>query len=134
MPKSKTTFILEETTVERTGEYIDKLKLSNTVGYDRIMSRTIKMAKSILAILLTHAINCSIRQCQFPSSLKILRILPILKEGKNSLQKDAYRLISNLHSFEKVFEEHVKTKLEAYLEKIIFYMITNMEKEVQDQQ
>ena len=74
------------------------------------------MAKPILAVLLTHAINCSLRSTKFPTSLKIARILPILKSGKREHDKESYRPISNLHSFEKLFEEHMKRELEKYLE------------------
>ena len=46
----------------------------------------------------------------------IIQILPILKSDKNEHDKNSFRPILNLHSFEKVFEEHMKTELESYLE------------------
>ena len=55
------------------------------------------------------------RQDTFPEVLKIARVLLILKQSKFKMKKDSYRPISNLHSAEKVFEEHLK--LEQYLAK-----------------
>ena len=93
------------------------LKNSNTAGYDKKTSRILKMGSPIISILLTHAINTSIRENKFPETLKIARVLPILKPDKNKKDPDGYRPISNLHTAEKVFEEHLKVQLMEHLEK-----------------
>ena len=114
MPRPDTTLKIKETTVEKTRKYINESKSTNTLRFDRITSRIIKMSAPIMSVILTHAINCSIRRKKFPKVLKISRILPILKSNKNPMCKDSYRPISNLHSLEKVYEQHLKTELENY--------------------
>ena len=74
------------------------------------------MAKPIIKVPVTHAINCSIRENRFPSLLKISRVLPIQKPKKSKLEKESYRPVCNLHSLEKLFEEHIKVQLVEYLE------------------
>ena len=84
------------------------MKCSDNAGYDRITSRFMKQGKVMISILLTHAINLSIMRKIFPKSLKIHKILPILKPEKNPHHKESYGPISNLPVVEKVFEEYVK--------------------------
>ena len=112
----KTRFILREITLEETKECIRSLKSSNTVGFDRVTSRFLKLTISIISVIIMHAINSSIRENKFPDAVKIARVLPILKSNSNKLDKSKYRPISNLHSAEKVFEEHIKRQLTEYLE------------------
>ena len=112
--KPETKFKLKETTIEKTKEYIGDLKCSNTTGFDMVTSRVLKLSAPILSVVITHAINSSIRKSKFQEVLKISRVLRILKPTKNPLQKTSYRPISNLHTMEKVFELHVKNELEQY--------------------
>ena len=97
-------FKLKEITLEVTKKIIKAMKASNTVGFDRISSKVLKLSLDLSAVLLTHAINVSIRTSTFPEALKVARVLPILKSNKNVLDKMNYRPISNLHSAEKVLE------------------------------
>ena len=71
---------IKEITLEETKKYIKNLKATNTTGYDRISSKILKLAIPIMSILITHAINSSLRENKFPESLKITRILPILNK------------------------------------------------------
>ena len=113
-PASK--FTLKEIKLEETKTIIRQMKSSNTVGYDRISSKVLKMSLDLNAILLAHAINATIRTGKFPDALKIARIVPILKSKKDKLEPDSYRPISNLHSAEKVLEEYIKRELVKYLQ------------------
>ena len=106
---------LKEITLEETKKIIKAMKASNTVGFDRISSKVLKLSLDLSAVLLTHAINVSIRTSTFPEALKVARVLPILKSNKNALDKMNYRPILNLHSAEKVLEEYIKKQLTEYL-------------------
>ena len=98
------------------------MKNTNSVGYDRISARILKLSVEISSILITHAINVSIREGVFPSALKIARVIPILKPSKLKTNPEGYRPISNLHTMEKVYEEHIKRQLTKYLtENYIFH-------------
>ena len=57
----------------------------------------------------------SIREGKFPSSMKIARVIPILKPTKLKTNPEGYRPISNLHTLEKIYEEHLKRQLIRYL-------------------
>ena len=73
-----------------------------------------EMSLPIFSVVLTHTMTSSVMILKLPEVLKISRVLPILKPTKNPLQKSSYRPISNLHTMEKVFEQHVKKELEQY--------------------
>ena len=48
--------------------------------------------------------------------MKVAKILPILKPGKDRFKKQSYRPISNLHCLEKIYEEHIKEHLLKHFE------------------
>ena len=114
IPKPDTEFKLKEITIKETKDIIRTMKNTNTVGFDRISSRVLKLSIDICSILITHAINVSIRESKFPSSMKIARVIPILKPTKIKTNQEGYRPICNLHSIEKVYEEHLKRELTKY--------------------
>ena len=47
--------------------------------------------------------------------MKIVRVTPILKPDQIKTDKTGYRPISNLHSLENFFGEHIKEKLVNHL-------------------
>ena len=88
------------------------MKPTNNTGYDHITSRLLKLGIHIISVLLTHAINVSIRNNTFPTSQKIHRILPILKPDKDANEPNSFRPITNLPILEKVYEQYWKEELE----------------------
>ena len=111
IPREETECKIPEITLEEVKEIIKETKSSNTVGCDNISSRIIKMIPNTMAVFITHSINVSIREGIFPEILKISRILPISKPGKDILKMESYRPISNLEAIEKIYEEHIKRNL-----------------------
>ena len=91
------------------------MKCSKTTGHDSISSRILKLAPDHFAIYLTHAINVSIREGYFPKILKVARILPLSKKDKSKSSLEGYRPISNLHTFDKVYEEHIKDHIMSHI-------------------
>ena len=53
---------------------------------------------------------------KFLEVLKVSRVLPILKNGKDKLSKESYRPLANLHCIAKIFEEHMKEHLDKHCE------------------
>ena len=47
IPEPTSTFELKEISIKRTKEYLDNLKPTNTVGFDRITSRVFKMSSPL---------------------------------------------------------------------------------------
>ena len=77
--------------------------------------RILKLNPDIVSIFVTHAINTSIRAGIFPKCMKLARIVPLLKSDKIKTQVLSYRPICNLHTVEKIFEEHIKRHMNKYL-------------------
>ena len=51
----------------------------------------------------------------YPSTLKVNKMLPTLKPGKDKYIIDSYRPINILHPFDKLYQEHVKDYLFDFL-------------------
>ena len=79
--------------------------------------RFFKISPKAFAPAIAFAINRSLMEGIFPKFLKISKILPILKAGKDRSSKSSYRPISNLHCIEKIFEVWIKIHLCEYLVK-----------------
>ena len=76
--------------------------------------KLLKECSNFILIPLTHLVNLSLSQGQFPCELKISRVCPIFKSG---CKKDAsnYRPISCLPVLSKIFEKVVFEQLFSYL-------------------
>ena len=117
IPQPKTTFVLPSITIKEVENIIKRMKKSNTSGFDGISTRFLKLIPEISAAFLANAINTSIASSTFPEILKISRILPLSKPEKDLNEMSSYRPISNLHTFDKIIEEHIKHHLMMYLER-----------------
>ena len=87
-----------------------------TCGYDNISNVFIRAAASELSPILTDFFTFSFNKGLFPSSLKIAKVVPILKSGDNKLTSN-YRLISLLSSFSKILEKIIYNRLTNFLNK-----------------
>ena len=116
IPKKNCTFRLEENTLKEMYCIITDMKKSNTCGFDGLNANIIKEIPHMTSIMMTHAINCMIRTGVFPNILKISRLLPLSKPGKNKQELNSYRPIANLHILEKLTEEFLKRKMIKYIE------------------
>ncbi len=95
---------------------IANLKNSNSVGFDNICIKTIKLIAPSIANPLAEIFNSSLVNGIVPDKLKIARVLPIFKSGsKENLAN--YRPISILPVFSKILERAVVTRLTSYLNK-----------------
>ena len=96
-------------------DIIKKLDASKATGIDNIPARLVKLSINIIKKPLTYVINNCIKNGEFPNLLKIGKIAPLYKNGKDSsrLDKKCYRPVSVLTTFSKVFERYI---LDAMLE------------------
>ena len=111
IPAPKRVFKIPHITIGDVVSIIKKSKNSSSRGFNETSMKFLKISPAAFAPHITFPINRSLMAGVFPSILKISRILPILKPGKNRLEKTSYRPISNLHCVEKIFEEHIKKLL-----------------------
>lgn len=108
-------FYFEPSTPEDVIHIIDTLKHTNSTGHDNISNNLLKHCKHFIAKPLSTIINCSISEGRFPDKLKIAKIKPLLKKGKETAMEN-YRPISLLTSFSKIIEKFVATKLTKFFE------------------
>lgn len=118
VPKSRTEcrFQLKEINVEKTSRLIDSISTSNSSGYDGIKTSILKVCKNELIKPITKLINTSIYQNNFPSLLKINKIVPIYKKDGEKNNLNNFRPISISSVFSKVIETYVNNQLTEYLQ------------------
>uniref|UniRef100_A0A1B6H5G6 Reverse transcriptase domain-containing protein n=2 Tax=Homalodisca liturata TaxID=320908 RepID=A0A1B6H5G6_9HEMI len=95
---------------------IDSIKPKWSAGYDDIPIKIIKEAKHALLKPLLHVVNVSIITGNFPTQLKISKVVPVLKKGdsKNPLN---YRPLAIQPALSKIFEKTMMIQLVDYFEK-----------------
>ena len=84
---------------------VKDLKPSNASGVDSINSRVIKDCMPQIEDCLLHMVNLSLGTGVFPASLKIAKIIPLLKPGKDPMDQASNRPISNLSILGKILEK-----------------------------
>jgi len=92
-----------------------KLKPKTSCGSDDISAKL--MIKTIDHIVnpITHVLNLSFENGQFPSDLKLAKVIPVFKSGEQCLLNN-YRPISLLSPFSKLFERVMYNKLIKFLD------------------
>ena len=73
------------------------------------------MSAAVIAPVLTHICNCSIKTSVFPSVLKVANVIPIYKNG-DKFDKKMYRPISILHVVSLIVERYVNLHFKTFLE------------------
>ena len=114
--KPKTTFTFKTTDVYTIYKIIDKSKHSKSAGSDAITMSILKDCPQISARVICHIYNNMIRTNLYPDRLKISKIIPIVKSGKDKTDKTSYRPINILPTVDKVIESVMKEQLEEYFE------------------
>ena len=79
------------------------MKNSSSTGFNNTNMKFIKLYPKAFALYITVAINRASDAGTFPQNMKVSKVLPILKPGKERFKKESYRPISNLHFPEKIF-------------------------------
>jgi exonuclease III len=88
----------------------------SSAGIDNIPCNIIRGCESVLQIPIIHIINASFEQGVFPSSLKLAKVIPILKKGE-ATKVENYRQISILSVFAKILEKAFHIRLLSFLNK-----------------
>jgi Notch-like protein len=86
------------------------LKWRNSCGYDEVPSKMVKLTMQFISSLLIHICNRMLVTGTFPTRLKFSQILPVFKKG-NRVEISAYRPVSLLTSFSKIFEKFIYNRL-----------------------
>ena len=94
------------------------LLLSNhkTYGLYSIPITLLKSARSVIGIHLANLINLSVQTGQYPSKLKIAKVIPIFKD-EDDTDPSNYRPISLLSVFNRIFEKVMYNRLIEFIDK-----------------
>jgi len=87
---------------------------------DNVSAKYLKKSAVIVAPILVHIFNCSIKSNSFPTLFKTAKIVPIYKKGDKSVMSN-YRPISILPVISLIFERHVNLHFKVFLENNMLY-------------
>jgi hypothetical protein len=89
---------------------IKGLKVGKVPGPNGIPNRVLRHLQKRAITSLTKVFNAVPRRQYFPPVWKPVRVLPILKPGKNPTQPPSYRPVSLVDTFGKFFEKILLTR------------------------
>ncbi len=95
-----------------------------STGIDKIPPKLLRLASDELTILLTDAINRSIKSSIFPDKGKVAAVTPLDKGEAIRTSEKKSRPISVLHAFSKVYEKIIKEQLIPHLNKYLSKLIS----------
>ena len=97
-------------------QMVNKIKSTNTTGTDNISSKLVKDQSYLLIPILTHIFNLCIQKNVYPNNLKIMKIIPVLKPDKDSLDPTSYRDINLSNIFAKIVDRIIYNQMMEFLE------------------
>ena len=109
-------FSFRKVTIQTVYDVILASKKSKSTGFDRLSMRSVDEMPQGMAAYTTHLFNSIIDTGKFPDVLKVTKILPLKKPGKDSLKTSSYRPIANHCTVEKIIEELLKRQLDEFME------------------
>ena len=93
------------------------LNFSKSTGDFSIPKQIFEIIPDNLAHILTSLINLTFETGIFPSSLKIVKVIPVFKNKGCNSDVNNYRPISLLSNIDKIFEKLVHKRLTSFLNK-----------------
>ena len=86
------------------------LKWKKSYGYDEVPSWIVKLSMSFISSPLIYICKTMLSTSTFPTHLKFPQVSPIFKKG-NKTEMSAYRPVSLLTAFSKIFEKVIYNRL-----------------------
>ena len=94
----------------------NKIKNKKSAGFDDISGFLIKKVIEPLTPVMTYLINLSFNTGQFPSLLKVNKLIPIFKKGDKLLVEN-YRPVALISVFSKILEYAFLSRLECFFDR-----------------
>lgn len=116
VPLVPNTMVLLPLSLTETNEIICKLRTNSAPGADGVSAGIIKDIRQLILEPLTHLINASFEDGEFPPQLQRAAVLPIFKKGDKRLVTN-YRPVSLLSVFSKIFEYAMLSRLNGFIQK-----------------
>lgn len=108
-------FKFEDYTEQQIKKIISNLKNTNSCGHDNITTKVVKDSSNKIAPYIQMIVNSTTSTGIFPTQLKLIKVVPILKGG-NPEEFGNYRPICIAPVIGKVIEKIVNDQLLEYLE------------------
>ena len=109
------TFSMQPVRPEQVAKIIAGLKNSKSTGADHINTWIIKLVAVEILPAVTHIINLSISNSEFPTLWKLAKVVPLLKKDDPVVPKN-YRPVALLPVLSKILEKAVFLQLVEYLD------------------
>ena len=108
-------FFLREVTPREVYKIVKDMKINKSSGLVNISMHIFKEASLVLLSQLTHIINLSFCNGEFPNEWKSVRVTPLFKGGGTRVDPNYYRPISIVPCISKVIEKLFLTQLNEHL-------------------
>ena len=115
-PYNNLSFTFECISMSQLRTVISSMKTTSTTADDKISIWMIKQARSQLEPLLLHLVNRTILTGIYPTSLKISKIIPIEKMGKEPTNSSGWRPINLVNTISKIIERVLLSQILKYLD------------------
>ena len=109
-------FNFSQVTYNMVRDKIGKLRNSDSKDCYNLTTKIAKTLKNVIVIPLTNLINLCISNNNFPSALKIARVVPIYKNKGSVDDQTNFRPISLLPVLSKILESVIKDQISTYFE------------------
>lgn len=107
-------FYINPITTAEVEQSIDRLKNKKSESHEGLSNHFLKLIKKEISPLLTYHINQSIMSCEFPDSLKNIKVVPLWKGGDSSSPNN-YRPLSIVSPISKIYESMVVKQINKFL-------------------
>ena len=108
-------FIFKEITMHELRKILSSMKPTGSTSNDYISMKTIKKARKTLEPILLNMVNSTISKRTYSDILKIIKILPIHKPGKDPLYTENWRPINLVPSLSKIIEKVLSLQIWQHL-------------------
>ena len=104
-PRLLRLFYISDISIQDIVTEISRLNTNKAVGSDNIGAKIIRMCPEIFAYSLAKIFNRAIEKAEYPTQLKIARVVALFKKGNHYLANN-YHPICLLSSCNKIFEKN----------------------------
>ena len=115
-PRLLSSFYISDISIQDIVTEISRLNTNNAVGSDNIGAKIKMICPEIFAYNLAKIFNRAIEKAEYPTQLKIARVIALYKKGNHYLANN-YRPICLLSSFNKIYEKSICRQLVNFCEK-----------------